>query len=267
MDGKLNELINDTITFILNLFGLFFFLMSLTSILLHGYFAGLLFILAATITFPSTANLVKKELNTSMTGVRTYFVVFCLVAGAFSAFPTTPTAVNNTTNNTTTIAPSTPTEVTTSAPTQKSEVTPTPKQNIENTPITFEEQLQNEIKLMAKNKVSYDYTNRALTVDLTEKDYWSVNLLKSEMFMDTVKILEAAATHTQEIKSVIINYKATLLDQNRNECIELVHLRHYSTTNTNPVNWENTYGDDREYMLRERADYFWLHPIFNKHTT
>jgi hypothetical protein len=175
--------------------------------------------------------------------------------------------VNNTANNTTAIAPPIPTEVATPAPIQKSEVTPTPKQKIENSRVTFEEQLQNEIKLMAKNKVSYDNTNRALTVDLMEKDYWSVDFLKSEMFIDTVKILEAAATHPQEMKSVIINYKATLLDYNRNKVIEPVYIGRYSTISTNPVNWENTYGEDREYMLRERADYFWLHPIFNKHTT
>jgi hypothetical protein len=266
VDGKLNELKNNIITFILTLFGAFFFLMSLSSVLLHGYFAGLLFILATIITFPPAANLVKKELNTSMTGAKAFFVVFCLVMVAFGAIPSTPTAVNNTTNNTTTIAQSAPTKVATPATTPKLEVTPTPNKKNENSQITFEEQLQNEIKPMAKNKVSYDYTNQALTVDLTEKDYWSVDSLKSQMFIDTITILEAAATHPQEIKSVSINYKTTLLDYNRNEVLEPVYIGRYSTISTNPVNWKNTYGDDREYMLREKANYFWLHPIFYKET-
>jgi hypothetical protein len=39
--------------------------MSLSSIILQGYFAGLLFIMAMIITFPPPANLIKKELNTS----------------------------------------------------------------------------------------------------------------------------------------------------------------------------------------------------------
>ena len=138
---------------------------------MHGYFAKLLFILATIITFPPAANRIKKELNTSITGARTVFVVLCLVVVAFGAIPSTPTAVNNTTNNTTTIAQSTPTKVATPATTPKLEVTPTLPNKNENSRITFEEQLQNEIKPIAKNKVSYDYTNQALTVDLTEKDY------------------------------------------------------------------------------------------------
>ena len=54
-----------------------------------------------------------------MTRVRIYFVVFCLVVVAIAAIPSTPTAVNNNAKNTTTIAPSIPTEVATPAPNKK----------------------------------------------------------------------------------------------------------------------------------------------------
>jgi hypothetical protein len=210
--------------------------------------------------------LVKKELNTSMTGARAFFVVFCLVLVAFGALPGSPTAVNDTANNTTTIAPSIPTEVATPAPIPKSEVTPTQKQNIENTPITFEEQLRKEIsnRLTNENKISYDIINQALTVDIFAHHYLTSGFLKSGMFLDTTDILKIAAKYPDKIKYVDINYKATLLDQNRNEFIGTVYVGRYFTTNTNPVNWDNTYGDDREYMLRKRANYFWIDPIFNQ---
>ena len=68
-------------------FGAFFLFMSLCGFILHGYVAGLLFILAAIVTIPQSASLVEKKINISMPGIAQFFIVFLLVAVALSAIP------------------------------------------------------------------------------------------------------------------------------------------------------------------------------------
>ncbi len=99
MDGILKELKNiQFIGITLYAFGAFFLVLSLCSMILHGYIEGLLFILATIVTISLAANQSKKRLNTSMLGVGIFFVVFCLVVVAIAALPATPVAVNNTEN-------------------------------------------------------------------------------------------------------------------------------------------------------------------------
>jgi hypothetical protein len=152
-----------------------------------------------------------------MTRARAFFVVFCLVVVAFGAIPSTPTTVDDTTNNTTTITPAT-----------------TPKQSIENTQSTFEEQLRKEIsdKLRNEHNISYDFTNQALKVDIIARHYTTGSFSKFGIWDDTTDVLKIAATHPDKIKFVDVNYRATLLDQNRNEIIDTVYVGHYSTTST-----------------------------------
>ena len=67
-------------------------------------------------------------------------------------------------------------------------------------------------------------------------------------------ILDVTANHPDEIKTVSFDLKALVLDQNRNEVIASVFIATYSTYNTNPVNWANTYGEDQANFLKEKAD-------------
>ena len=100
MDGVLKELKNTQfIDIILYAFVAFFFVMSLFSMIFHGYIEGLLFILAAIVTIPLATNQLKKRMNTSIPGFMIFFVLFCLVVVAIAALPATPTAINNNTNN------------------------------------------------------------------------------------------------------------------------------------------------------------------------
>jgi hypothetical protein len=138
----------------------------------------------------------------------------------------------------------------------------------DNSPDTFDKQIKNEITdkhLITKNTtVTYNSVNQALLIDQSQDVYWDANSLKTQIVMDTASILEVAAKHPKEIKYVVIEYKATLLDQNRNEVMERVYLGKYFTEKTNPINWANTYGDDQERLLKANADTFWLHPTFSK---
>ena len=100
MDGVLKELKNTPfIGIILYAFVAFFFVMSLFSMILHGYSEGLLFILAAILTISLATNQLKKRMNTSIPGFMIFFLLFCLVIVAIAAFPAAPTAINNNTNN------------------------------------------------------------------------------------------------------------------------------------------------------------------------
>ena len=126
MDEVLKELKNTPfIRITLYAFVAFFFVMSLFSMILHGYIEGLLFILAAIVTIPLATNQLKKRMNTSIPGFMIFFLLFCLVVGAIAAFPATPTAINNNTNNTKVItAPLS--EVNGSTIAVPSKLTPTP---------------------------------------------------------------------------------------------------------------------------------------------
>ena len=91
MEKNLKKYFNNFIRYIL---GALFLMMGLGSFLLHNYITSLLFILAAIVAIPPAANQLEKKLNTSMSGAVRFFVVFCLVALAFSAIPDDPVSVN-----------------------------------------------------------------------------------------------------------------------------------------------------------------------------
>jgi hypothetical protein len=104
VDGALKELKNTPfIGIILYAFVAFLSVMSLFSMILHGYLEGLLFILAAIVTIPLATNQLKKRMNTSIPGLIIFFLLFCLVIVAIVALPATPIAINNNTNNATVI--------------------------------------------------------------------------------------------------------------------------------------------------------------------
>ena len=75
-------------------FGAFFLLMGLGSILQHNYVAGILFVLATVISIPPSARKMENKLNIPLSGVKRFFVVLILTIVAFSAIPS-----ENTLNN------------------------------------------------------------------------------------------------------------------------------------------------------------------------
>jgi len=187
VDGILKELKNIPFTGItLYAFGAFFFVMSLCSMILHGYIEGLLFILAAIVTIPLAANQLKKRFNTSIPGAVRFLVVFCLVVVAIAAFPATPTAINNNENNAKVIAaplsevngstiavssrltptPSsaptpttTPIESTTSATTPIHETTKYQDSKWSTTCVSYMTQVDNDMRYLTTAAKNYDTTS------------------------------------------------------------------------------------------------------------
>jgi hypothetical protein len=95
VDGILKEVkTTPSICIILYFFGVLFFVMSLYSVILHGYIESLLFILTPIVAILASSQL-KKGINTSIPGFVIFFVVFFIVVVAIVAFPVSPTAVNN----------------------------------------------------------------------------------------------------------------------------------------------------------------------------
>ncbi len=78
-------------------FGYLFLLDFLGSILKHSYIAGLLFFLAAIVSFPLTATMLEYKLNFQMSGPVRFLVVFVLIiVASFALPPRTHTAINST---------------------------------------------------------------------------------------------------------------------------------------------------------------------------
>jgi len=131
--------------------------------------------------------------------------------------------------------------------------------------------LENQVKKEIKNaklhadeiNLTYNQYSKALIVELYKELYWDENSLKSSMFIDTVSILEVVANHP-EIEIVDIEYQTMMLDKNYNKVRMRVYQVNYQTSNTNPMEWSNVYTDNRERVLREKADEFWLHPALTK---
>jgi len=204
VDGILKRLKN--IPFIgitLYAFGAFFLVLSLCSMILHGYIEGLLFILAAIVTNSLAANKSKKRLNTSMAGVVIFFVVFCLVVVAIAALPATPVAVNNTENTIRGVAVplssvngdaiAAPSRLT---PTTASTPTPTMTQ-IETTtsgPTPIHETAKYQNYQWSTNCISYmaqvDNDMKYLTTAAKNYDFSSVSIYANTLYTDSQKAIE-----------------------------------------------------------------------------
>lgn len=106
MDGSEAKMKKITLNSLVRyIFGAFFLIMCLGSFS-SSFIAGLFFLLAAVVTIPLCANQLEKKLNTSMSGVVSFFVVLLLLIVAFAVVPDTNTEINNTEA---TATPTTPT--------------------------------------------------------------------------------------------------------------------------------------------------------------
>lgn len=120
-------------------------------------------------------------------------------------------------------------------------------------------EIDNELK--NEHKISYQSGIRTLIVDLNETSLWGVEFLKSEIFEDTLKIIQIATKSQNKIMVVLVNYSTTLTDDNNNSAVRKVYSGRYPMENFYTTNWDSIKKDQVEDWLWENADYFWLHKI------
>ncbi len=252
MDGILKKLKNVPFTgIILYVFGAFFLVMSLRSMILHGYIEGLFFILAAIVTIPLAANQLKKRLNTFIPGVVIFFVVFCLVLVAIVAFPATPTAINNNENNAKVIAaPLSEVNGSTIAvpfsltPTPESTPTPTttPIETTKSAPtLIYETTKYQDSKwstMCVSDMTQVDNDMKSLTTAAKNYDFTSASTYAAILYTDSQKAIEDSDLYnvSPDLQVAKDEYRLAMVQANRIAVYANSGVEEYNNGNFESIN-------------------------------
>lgn len=128
----------------------------------------------------------------------------------------------------------------------------------------YGESLQAELNKAVLTDVSVVYNEyyKTMVVELREDNPLSANFLRKTFALDTLRIMELAATHPDTVDEVTITGWTTMMRSDGNEETSKVYSAKAVMSNVQTVNWENLgdYAPDKIEAIENNMDSVWWHP-------
>jgi len=105
-------------------------------------------------------------------------------------------------------------------------------------------------------KHTYSKNDNELFLELYANENFSSNMTRRGIIMDSKDIFKKFFNDRKDVRSLVLGWYLTLVDQRGNEKLSRVLLIDMTKSNANTINWSNVITDNIPVI----ANHYWVHP-------